>query len=225
VTVPANTPAEAALSIAGSLQGWSPGVAAYTATKVGETLVYTLTFTVEVTEPYTTFEYKWTRGSWPTEEFVASNRPLVVPNNVTSIVFEDTIEAWADIDAPAEKYAAPSRVAPAVPKNVSASIVLDLDRSAPQIIFIAPTSIVGKVAAERIIVVAWGQPFNVNQFPRFRAEDDRDGDITAFVYVPKGAYSVLDTRTEGDYTIKLRVVDTWGNVTEETFIFRVTKTA
>jgi hypothetical protein len=225
VTVPANTPAEAALSIAGSLQGWSPGQAAYTATKVGDTLVYTVTFTIEVTEPYTIHEYKWTRGAWGTEEHVEGNRPLVIPNNVASIVVEDVVEAWTDIEAPAEKYAAPSRVASAVPKNVSASIELDLDRSAPQIIFIAPTSIVGKVAAERIIVVPWGQPFNVNQFPRFRAEDDRDGDITAFVYVPKGANSVLDTRTEGDYTIMLRVVDTWGNVTSETFIFRVTKTS
>ncbi len=225
VTVPANTPAEAVIRAAGSFQGWNPENAEFSATKVGSTLVYSLTFTVDVKDPYTVFEYKWTRGSWATEEFVASNRALVIPNNVESIVFEDVVEAWADIDAPAEKYAAPSRPVPTVPKNVSASIELALDRSAPQIIFIAPTSIVGKVPSERIIIVPWGQPFNVNQFPRFRAEDDRDGDITAFIYVPKGANSVLDTRTEGDYTIMLRVVDTWGNVTSETFIFRVTKTA
>lgn len=225
LTVPANTPAAAEISLAGSMQSWSPGQAAYTATQVGDTLEYTVTFTVTVTQPYTTFEYKWTRGAWGTEEHIADNRPIVIPNNVDSVVVDDVVEAWTDIEAPAEKYAAPDRVAPAFTNNLSASIELDLDRSAPQIIFIAPTSIVGKVPSERIIIVPWGQPFNVNQFPRFRAEDDRDGDITAFIYVPKGANSVLDTRTEGDYTIMLRVVDTWGNVTSETFIFRVTKTA
>jgi hypothetical protein len=223
VTVPANTPAEAVLSVAGSMQGWTPGQVAYSATKVGATLVYTLNFTVSVTQPFTTFEYKWTRGSWPTEEFVASNRKLIIPNNVTAITFEDVIEAWADINPPAEKYAAPDRVAPELPADVEASLVLDLDRTAPVLTFISPVGIIGKVPAERIIIVAWGQPFNQNLFPRFRVIDDRDGEITPFVYVPKGQFSVLDTRTEGDYTIMLRVVDRWGNVTEETFIFRVTK--
>ncbi|MCR3906891.1 MAG: hypothetical protein NUK62_07720 [Tenericutes bacterium] len=223
VTVPANTPYGAEISVAGSLQSpdqWTPGVAAYTATQVDDTLVYTLTFTVDVIEAYTTFEYKWTRGSWPTEEFIASNRPLVIPNNVDTIEFNDVVEAWADIDAPAEKYAAPERTAMV---NSKASLVLDLDTEAPVITFISPTGIVGKVPAERIIEVTWGQPFNQLLFPRYRADDDRDGDLTPFVFVPKGQSSVLDTRTEGDYTIMLRVVDKWGNVTEETFIFRVVK--
>ena len=222
VTVPENTPVDAVLSIAGNMNGWGPGQAAWTATQVGDTNVYSLTFTVSVTDPFTSFEYKWTRGDWAFEEFVASNRPLVVPNNVDSIVFEDVIEAWADIDAPEDKYPAPVRLPE---PNLEAQITLDMDLGAPTITFIAPSSIVGQPAASRIIVVPWGQPFNINQFPRFRANDDRDGDITAFVYVPSGPYSILDTRTEGDYTIMLRVVDTWGNVTEETFIFRVTKSA
>jgi hypothetical protein len=222
VTVPANTPAEAVIRLAGSVNGWNPENVDFTAVQIGSSNVYELTFTVSVTEAYTTFEYKWTRGSWPTEEFVASNRPLVVPNNVDSILFEDVVLSWADIDAPAEKYAAPVRTASI---NQSASIMLAMDSSAPVLTFIAPTAIVGLPAAQRIITVAWGQPFNVNQFPRYRALDDRDGDVTAFIYVPKGAFSVLDTRTEGDYTIMLRVVDRWGNATEETFIFRVAKSA
>lgn len=220
VTVPENTPAEAVLSIAGSLQGWTPGVEAYQATRVGTSLVYTLTFTVEVTDPWTTFEYKWTRGSWPTEEYIGPNRPLVIPNNVESIVFEDVVLAWADINPPAEKYDAPVRVAN---NNVKASILVDMDTAKPVITFISPSGIVGQPANQRVITVTWGQPFNQNLFPRFRAVDERDGDLTPFVYVPKGQYSVLDTRTEGDYTIMLRVVDRWGNVTEETFIFRVVK--
>jgi len=35
--------------------------------------------------------------------------------------------------------------------------------------------------------------------------------------------SVLNTAEEGDYTIMLQVEDKWGNVTQETFIFRVVK--
>jgi len=220
VTVPANTPVDAVMSIAGNVNGWNPGQVAYSATQVGTTLVYTLSFIVEVTEAYTTFEYKWTRGAWASEEFVASNRPLVIPNNVESIILDDVVEAWADITPPATKYAAPVRIAE---QNLKASIEIAMDTEAPVITFISPASIADKPAAERIIIVTWGQPFDQNIFPRFRASDDRNGDLTPFVYVPKGQYSVLNTGVEGDYTIQLRVIDTWGNVTEETFIFRVTK--
>lgn len=108
--------------------------------------------------------------------------------------------------------------------ELEASLELDLDAAPPEIIFIAPTAIVGKPAEERIITVPWGQPFNFNLFPRYRAADDRDGDITPFVYVPDDSPNrFVDTRTEGDYTIVLRVSDRWGNVTEVTFIFRVAK--
>ncbi|MDO9629410.1 MAG: hypothetical protein Q7I99_05855, partial [Acholeplasmataceae bacterium] len=222
VTVPANTPTDAAIKLAGGMNGWNPEHANYAAVKVGTTMVYSLTFNVDVTAPYTNIDYKWTRGSWATEEFIASNRTLVIPNNVDTITFEDTVEAWADITPPTDKYAAPVRMAEA---NLSASLEVAMDTQKPVLTFISPAGIVGKVAAERIIDVTWGQPFNQNLFPRFRVLDDRDGDITPFVYVPKGAYSVLDTRTVGNYTIMLRVVDKWGNVTEETFIFRVVKSS
>ena len=69
----------------------------------------------------------------------------------------------------------------------------------------------------------WGQPFDQSLFPRYSVTDNRDGDITSFVFVPKGNMSVLNTAEEGDYTIMLQVVDKWGNVTQETFIFRVVK--
>ncbi|PKK87459.1 MAG: hypothetical protein CVV63_00945 [Tenericutes bacterium HGW-Tenericutes-8] len=220
LTVPANTPAAAVMSVAGAFQGWTPGAVDYIATQVGTSLMYTLTFNVGVTEAYTTFEYKWTRGSWDNDEFIASNRALVIPNYVDSITFNDVVEAWKDVEAPESQYAAPKRVAPV---NLSASLEVVMDTEAPVITFISPTGIVGQPAASRIIPVTWGVPFNQNSFPRFRAADDRDGDLTPFVYVPKGAYSVLNTRVEGDYTIMLRVVDKWGNVTEETFIFRVAK--
>ncbi len=105
-----------------------------------------------------------------------------------------------------------------------ASLAVDIDRDAPVLTFINPSSIVGQLPEDRIITVEWGQPFNPNLFPRFLVDDNRDGDLTPFVYVPEGDFSVLDTGEEGDYTIMLRVEDEWGNVTEETFIFRVAKT-
>ncbi len=108
--------------------------------------------------------------------------------------------------------------------NAEASIPVDLDREAPVLNFISPSGIVGLDPEDRVIEVTWGQPFDQNLFPRFRVDDNRDGDLTSFVFVPKGGQSVLDTREEGDYTILLRVEDEWGNVTDETFIFRVSKT-
>jgi hypothetical protein len=104
-----------------------------------------------------------------------------------------------------------------------ASLPVDVDSEAPVLTFINPSSIVGQLPEDRIITIEWGQPFDPNFFPRFLVDDNRDGDLTPFVYVPEGEFSTLDTREEGDYTIMLRVEDEWGNVTEETFIFRVAK--
>ena len=69
--------------------------------------------------------------------------------------------------------------------------------------------------------MALDSQWNASLFPRYQATDDRDGDLTSFVFVPSGEYSTLDTRTAGDYTIMLEVSDNWGNVTQITFIFRV----
>jgi len=218
LTAPANTPTDAVLSVAGGFNGWTPGSTGYTATKSGN--VYTVTFTVSVQDAWTVVDYKWTRGDWANEEFVASNRSLVIPNNVDAIEFVDVVEAWADIEAPANKYAAPVRL---TQQNLSASMVLAMDTAKPVLTFISPAGIVGKVAAERIIVVEWGKPFDQNLFPGYRVIDDRDGDLTPLVFVPKGAFSKLDTSKEGDYTIMLQVEDKWGNITQETFIFRVVK--
>lgn len=218
LTVPANTPVDAVLGVAGAFNGWTPGAEGYSATKSGDT--YTLTFNVNVKDAWTVLEYKWTRGGWSSEEFIASNRKLVIPNNVDEITFSDVVEAWADIEAPANKYAAPSR---APQNNLSASLMIDTDREAPVLTFISPSGIVGKPAAERIIEVEWGKPFDQNLFPGYRVIDDRDGDLTPLVFVPKGEFSKVDTSKVGDYTIMLQVEDKWGNVTQQTFIFRVVK--
>ncbi len=97
-----------------------------------------------------------------------------------------------------------------------------MDTEGPTIQFLG--SLLGKPESERIIVVDWGLPFDQNLFPAYRASDDRDNrDWTPAVIVPKGDFSVLDTRTEGDYVIMLQVTDKWGNTTQEKFTFRVSK--
>ncbi|HHW79944.1 MAG TPA: hypothetical protein GX742_03965 [Acholeplasmataceae bacterium] len=108
-------------------------------------------------------------------------------------------------------------------ENRAGEIEIDLDRNKPVITFASPSEVVGKPAAERIIHIEWNKKFPANRFPSFIVTDDRDGDISHLVYVPAGEFSTINTNVEGDYTIMLRVEDRWGNITEETFIFRVTR--
>lgn len=225
VTLPSNTPTapETVISLGASFGGWNPANASMKATKVSDTQ-YTITFNVSVTSAYTTFEYKWTQGSWEvTENINSGNRVFVLSNATNSITFNDVVTAWSnDTDAANTKYDATNR-SPFIPTNASASLPLDLDTEAPVLTFVSPLSFVGKAADQRIIEVPWGQPFDQTLFPRYSVTDNRDGDITSFVFVPKGNMSVLNTAEEGDYTIMLQVEDKWGNVTQETFIFRVVK--
>ena len=238
--VPANTPTDAVLTTGGSFQGWNPGAVDdngtpddatddvvmpnmdWAATRIDNT-TFEITFNVTVTAAWTSHEYKWTQGHWGVGENLESgNRPLVIPYSATEITLEDEVLAWDnDADAADTKYPAPAALA--IPANLSASLELNLDSEAPALTFISPLPLIGAAAEDRIIEVPWGTPFDDTLFPRFAVADDRDGDITSFVFVPKGEFSVLDTRTEGDYTIMLEVTDAWGNVTQETFIFRVTK--
>lgn len=108
-------------------------------------------------------------------------------------------------------------------ENLAADLELDLDREAPVITFASPSEIVGKDEDERIILIEWNKSFPANRFPTFIVTDDRDGDISHLAYVPAGEFSTINTNVVGDYKIMLRVEDQWGNVTEETFIFRVTQ--
>ena len=64
------------------------------ATKISDT-EYTITFKVSVQSAYTTFEYKWTQGSWDIGENLSSgNRVFVLENTKDSIVYEDVVSAW-----------------------------------------------------------------------------------------------------------------------------------
>ncbi len=105
--------------------------------------------------------------------------------------------------------------------NKEATIMVDMDKEAPVLSFNYPTTFSGAEAADRVIEITLGSEWNQSWFPRYQVTDNRDGDLSSFVYVPSGDNSTLDTRTVGDYTIMLQVSDKWGNVTSVTFIFRV----
>lgn len=105
--------------------------------------------------------------------------------------------------------------------NKEAALMVAMDTEAPVITFTSPTSIVGQDPANRVIEIALGSEWNQSWFPRYQATDNRDGDLTSFVFVPSGDNSTLNTGVAGDYTIMLQVSDKWGNVTQVTFIFRV----
>jgi hypothetical protein len=105
--------------------------------------------------------------------------------------------------------------------NKEAALMVEMDSEAPVIAFTSPAAIIGQSAANRVIEIDLGSDWNASWFPRYQATDNRDGDLTSFVFVPSGDNSTLNTGELGDYTIMLEVADDWGNVTQITFIFRV----
>lgn len=102
VTVPADTPADAAVHVAGDFQGWDPGSAAHALTRLDDGL-YTITLAFE---PGTRIELKFTLGSWKQVERAADNTD--VPNRALTIpasgpaagpaphTFDFTVARWAD---------------------------------------------------------------------------------------------------------------------------------
>ncbi len=100
-SVPANTPAGAAITVAGTFNNWNPAAAGYQLTaQPGGT--YTLTLPASVRGAV---DYKFTRGSWPTVETTAAG--AAVPNRTTTIsatgptTVSARIAGWEDLLAPA----------------------------------------------------------------------------------------------------------------------------
>lgn len=73
--IPANTPANATIYVAGTFNGWNPGDAAYALTYSAADGSYSVTLPASVTG---TIEYKFTRGVWTMVETNATNGS--VPN-------------------------------------------------------------------------------------------------------------------------------------------------
>jgi hypothetical protein len=98
VTVPADTPADAQLYIAGDFQGWAPG-------DTPMTQVDATTWSIDLPfESGTALQYKYTRGSWEAVEKDEAcgeipNRTLTVDGSAgPEQVIEDTVATWRDID-------------------------------------------------------------------------------------------------------------------------------
>ena len=94
VTVPANTPTDAQLFIAGDFQGWNPGDPSYQLARQSAS-VFAITISVE---DGSTIEFKFTRGSWETVEKglqgeEIQNRRFLVAGPETADV---TVASWAD---------------------------------------------------------------------------------------------------------------------------------
>lgn len=107
--VPANTPANDPVYVAGTFNNWNPVAAGYQLTKVGT--IYSLTFPVSVRGP---IEFKLTRGSWATVETTASGSPL--PNRTYTVPatgatqLDVQVAGWDDLigNPPPTSTAAPN---------------------------------------------------------------------------------------------------------------------
>ena len=97
VTVPADTPADATIYIAGDFQGWNPGKTPMTKAADG---------TWEITLPFTegqALQYKYTRGSWEAVEKDAGcgeipNRTVTVTYGTDgTMLVTDEPQKWRDI--------------------------------------------------------------------------------------------------------------------------------
>jgi len=94
-SVPANTPANADIHIAGSFQGWNPGDPASILTNNGNG-----TYEITITPPLGVIKYKFTRGSWATVEGNANGGFLPDREyNYTggTATEEVTILSWEDL--------------------------------------------------------------------------------------------------------------------------------
>ncbi len=98
LTVPAGTPKDASVFIAGDFQGWSPGTTA---------MKHASGATWETTVPFAegaAVQYKYTRGSWDAVEKDAGCGEI--PNRVLSVTYgtdgtlliQDTVQKWRDIN-------------------------------------------------------------------------------------------------------------------------------
>lgn len=93
-SVPANTPPNDDIYIAGSFNGWDPGSSSYKLTKINATF-----FTITLASGNGTIEFKFTRGNWNRVECKADgsfqpNRTFTYGNGDTLNL---SIEGWEDL--------------------------------------------------------------------------------------------------------------------------------
>ncbi|MFC1572565.1 alpha/beta hydrolase-fold protein [Candidatus Eisenbacteria bacterium] len=95
VMVPAETPPQDSVYIAGDFQGWNPGDPSYRLMKVGG-LLHEIILTFEVGTP---LQFKFTRGDWSKVEKGPNGEEI--PNRTHTVTEADTLDltvaSWADI--------------------------------------------------------------------------------------------------------------------------------
>lgn len=94
--VPANTPKDASIYIVGNFNDWHPGAPAYKLHKMSNGL-----FSIDLPIWLDKFEYKFTRGDWPSVEArrngqARQNRTYEYVPDFTEV--HVSIEAWEDLD-------------------------------------------------------------------------------------------------------------------------------
>ncbi|MBN1154751.1 metallophosphoesterase [candidate division KSB1 bacterium] len=99
VTVPANTPEDDLVYLAGTFNDWNPG--AQVMEKI-DSLQWHLTLSLEKN---TAYEYKYTRGDWESVEKDSAGEEIANRTFTTgdsSMTIEDVVEKWADVFDPVE---------------------------------------------------------------------------------------------------------------------------
>ena len=96
--VPANTPANATIYVAGTFNNWNPGSPAHALAYNAADGTYSITLPATVTG---NIEYKFTRGTWATVETTASNgqrpnRTYAVPAGAAPVVLHQVLN-WEDL--------------------------------------------------------------------------------------------------------------------------------
>lgn len=206
--------------VVGSMTGWTPGRENWKLEK-GQDGIFRLEVQADLLPKTMEYKYVYAPG-WDYEEDVAGNRQLVIGTESTILV-EDTV-TWKTAPDEADVYPAEEEALALADDEPfefrEAYAELDIDREAPELIFISDFDI----ESEKVIYILQNSRWDQHKFPRFRVNDNRDGDILHRVYVPADQPNkMLDTGKLGDYPILLRVEDDWGHVTEVIFIFRVVK--
>lgn len=105
--VPANTPSNDAIYVAGSFNNWDPANNSYKLTKTNG--IYSIT----INPPAGAIEYKFTRGSWASVEGNAQgsflpNRTLSYTGNATVLTLN--VQSWEDLGGSANHTAAPNAI-------------------------------------------------------------------------------------------------------------------
>ncbi len=207
--------------IVGSMNGWTPGRSNWKMIKEEDG---SFSYTIEASLLEQTFEYKYVNAaSWDYEEIVGGNRKVEIGSDA-EILVEDTIAEWkakpeGEAPAEADEFILPDDEEVPMPKGKEAVEDLELDREAPELIF---TTEMKEEDGFKIVEIQQYSKWDPTKFPRYRVNDNRDGNLTHRVYVPSDTeHKILDTNKLGDQKILLRVEDNWGHVRDVIFIFRV----